>query len=108
MFTLLPKSMTTAIVMGVSQELGGIVAITVAAIIISGIFGNMFAETIFRLFHITEPIAKGAAIGTASHAIGTAKARQLGEVEGAMSSLAVVVPVLITVVGVTLFENLYR
>lgn len=87
--TLLPKSITTAIGMGVSEELGGIVTITVAVIIITGVLGNMIAETVIKLARIEEPIAKGLALGTSAHAIGTAKAMELGEIEGAMSSLAI-------------------
>lgn len=79
--TLLPKSITTAIGMGISEELGGIVTITVAAIVITGIIGNMFAEGICKLCKIEHPIAKGLAIGTASHAMGTAKAMEIGEIE---------------------------
>ncbi len=104
--TLLPKSITTAIGMGVSEELGGISTITVAVIIVTGILGNMIAEIVCRLFRIEEPIAKGLALGTASHAIGTAKAMELGEVEGAMSSLAIAVAGLLTVGGASLFANL--
>ena len=89
--TLLPKSITTAIGMGVSGELGGYVPITVAVIIVTGVIGNMFAETICRVFRIRDPIAKGIAIGTSSHAVGTAKAMEMGAVEGAMSSLSIVV-----------------
>ncbi len=88
--TLLPKSITTAIGMGVSGELGGYVPITVAVIIVTGVIGNMFAETICRVFRIRDPIAKGIAIGTSSHAVGTAKAMEMGDVEGAMSSLSIV------------------
>ena len=84
--TLLPKSITTAIGMGISEELGGYVTITVAVIIITGIIGNVLAETICRIFKIEEPVAKGIAIGSSSHALGTAKALELGEIEGAMSS----------------------
>ena len=104
--TLLPKSITTAIGMGVSEELGGITTITVAVIIITGILGNVIAEFVCRLFRIEEPIAKGLALGTASHAIGTAKAMELGEVEGAMSSLAIAVAGLMTAVGASFFANL--
>ncbi|MGN1403807.1 MAG: LrgB family protein [Ruminococcus sp.] len=103
--TFLPKSITTAIGMGVSEKLGGYVSISVAAIIITGVLGNIFAEWIFQLFRIREPIAKGVALGTASHAIGTAKAMELGEAEGAMSSLSIVVAGLITVVGATVFSH---
>lgn len=104
--TLLPKSITTAIGMGVSEELGGIQTITVAVIIVTGILGNVIAEFVCRVFRIEEPIAKGLALGTASHAIGTAKAMELGEVEGAMGSLAIAVAGLMTVVGASVFANL--
>lgn len=104
--TFLPKSITTAIGMGVSEKLGGYVSISVAAIIITGVLGNIFAEIVFRLFRIQEPVAKGIALGTASHAIGTAKAMELGEVEGAMSSLSIVVAGLITVIGATIFSHI--
>ena len=103
--TLLPKSITTAIGMSISQELGGFETITVAVIIITGIFGNIMAESICKWFKINEPIAKGLAIGTASHAIGTTKAMELGEIEGAMSSLAIAVAGLITVLGAPMFAN---
>ena len=104
--TLLPKSITTAIGMDVSRDLGGIEAITVAVIIITGILGNMSAEFICKIFKIHEPVAKGLAIGTASHAIGTAKAMEVGEIEGAMSSLAIAVAGLMTVLGASVFANL--
>ena len=103
--TFLPKSITTAIGMGVSEELGGYISITVAVIIISGILGNIFAESACKLFRITEPIARGVAIGSASHAIGTAKAMELGEIEGAMSSLSIVISGLLTVIGAAAFAN---
>ncbi|MCI9475046.1 LrgB family protein [Anaerovoracaceae bacterium 41-7] len=101
--TLLPKSITTAIGMGVSETLGGYVTITVAVIIITGILGNMFGEAVCRLFRIEEPIAKGVGFGTASHAVGTAKAIEIGEIEGAMSSLSIAVAGLVTVVGASVF-----
>lgn len=103
--TLLPKSITTAIGIGVSEELGGIVTITVAVIVITGVFGNMIAETVCRLFHIEEPIAKGIGIGSASHAMGTTKAMEMGEIEGAMSSLSIAVAGLMTVIAASLFAN---
>lgn len=103
--TLLPKSITTAIGMGVSEELGGYVTITVAVIIITGVLGNILAEGLCRLFGITEPIAKGIAIGSSSHAIGTAKAMEMGEVEGAMSSLSIAVAGILTVVGASVFAG---
>lgn len=104
--TLLPKSITTAIGMGVSEELGGIVTITVAVIIITGVFGNMIAEFVCKLFHIKEPIAKGIAIGSAAHAVGTAKAMEMGDIEGAMSSLSIAVAGLMTVVAAPLFAGI--
>lgn len=104
--TLLPKSITTAIGMGVSEELGGYVTITVAVIVITGVLGNIFAELICKIFRITEPIAKGLAIGSAAHAIGTAKAMEMGEVEGAMSSLSIAVAGILTVIGASLFSGL--
>ena len=105
--TLLPKSITTAIGMGVSEEAGGLVTITVAVIIITGVLGNMIAESVCRLFRIEEPVAKGIAIGTSAHAVGTARAMEMGEIEGAMSSLSIVVSGLITVVGVSVFAGFY-
>ncbi|MDD2979943.1 MAG: LrgB family protein [Hespellia sp.] len=101
--TLLPKSVTTAIGMGISEELGGYVTITVAAIVITGVLGNIFGEMILKIFHIKEPIAKGIALGSAAHAIGTAKAIELGEIEGAMSSLSIAVSGILTVVGASIF-----
>ena len=105
--TFLPKSITTAIGMGISEELGGFVPITVAVIIITGIFGNVISSAVFKLFRINEPVAKGVSLGTASHAIGTAKAMELGEVEGAMSSLSIVICGIFTVFGFMLFEKIY-
>ncbi len=102
--TLLPKSITTAIGMGVSEELGGYVTITVAVIVVTGVLGNMLAEPVCRLFRITEPVAKGVGIGAASHAIGTARAMEMGEIEGAMSSLSLAVAGILTVIGATLFS----
>lgn len=103
--TLLPKSITTAIGMGVSEELGGIVTITVAVIIVTGILGNVIGEYVCRVFKIEEPIAKGIALGSASHAIGTARAMEMGEIEGAMSSLSIAVAGLLTVVGASVFAQ---
>ena len=103
--TLLPKSITTAIGMGVSEELGGYVTITVAVIIVTGVLGNIFGELVCKIFRITGPISKGLAFGSASHAIGTAKAIEIGEVEGAMSSLAIAVSGILTVVLSSLFAH---
>ena len=105
--TLRPKSITTAIGMGVSEQLGGLVTITVAVIIVTGVIGNVIGEAVCKLFRIYEPIAKGLALGTSSHAIGTAKALEMGEVEGAMSSLAIAVAGLLTVIGASVFAGFY-
>ena len=104
--TLLPKSITTAIGMGVSEEAGGIVTLTVVSIIVTGIIGNIIADLVFRLFQIEEPMAKGLALGTSAHAIGAARALELGEVEGAMSSLAIAVAGVMTVIVVPLISEM--
>ena len=91
--------------MGVSEELGGIVTITVAVIIITGVIGNVTAETVCRLFRIQDPLAKGIAIGSAAHAVGTAKAMEMGEIEGAMSSLSIAVSGVITVLLAPVFAQ---
>ena len=103
--TLLPKSITTAIGMGISEELGGYVTITVAVIIITGVLGNICGEAVCKIFKITNPVAKGIALGTSSHAIGTAKAMEMGEIEGAMSSLSIVIAGICTMVGASVFAN---
>lgn len=100
--TMAPKSITTAIGMVLSEETGGIVNITVAMIVITGNTGYLFAETIIRLFKIKSPVAKGIAIGNSTHVLGTSKAVELGEVEGAMSGLAVAVAGILTVIVVPL------
>ncbi len=104
--TLLPKSVTTAIGIGISEELGGIPPLTVAVIILTGLCGNLMARPICRLFKITDPVARGLAIGAASHAMGTVKALEMGELEGAMSSVAVAVCGLLTVVTAPLCMGL--
>lgn len=103
--TLLPKSITTAIGMGVSEELGGIVTITVAVIIITGVLGNIIAEAVCKIFRIEESVAIGIAIGSASHAVGTARAMEIGEIEGAMSSLSIAVSGILTVIGASVFAG---
>ena len=103
--TMLPKSITTAIAMGMSEELGGYVTITVAAIILTGLIGNMLGEGLCKLFRINEPVAKGLAFGSSAHAFGTAKAIEIGEVEGAMSGLAIAVSGMLTVVVASVFAQ---
>ncbi len=105
--TLLPKSITTAIGMGVSEELGGIPSVTVACIVTTGIVGNVLAGGVLKLFRIKDPVAQGVAIGTSSHAIGTARAREFGDVQEAMSGLSIAVCGLMTVVLASVFATLY-
>ena len=90
-------------VIGVSEELGGHVAVSVVVIIVTGVLGNIFAEKFLKLLRIQEPIAKGIAIGCSAHALGTAKAMEMGTIEGAMSSLSIVVCGVMTVVGASIF-----
>ena len=92
--------------MGVSEELGGVVTISVAVIIVTGIIGNVIAVGMSKLLCIKSPIARGLMCGTSAHAIGTAKAMQMGEIEGAMSSLAIVVSGLMTVILASFFAML--
>lgn len=94
----LPKSITSAIAMGVSNEIGGIQGITVIGVMIAGISGAVVGPTLLKIFHITEPVAQGLAMGSSAHAIGTSKAIELGEIQAAMSSLAIVVTGILTVV----------
>ena len=95
--TILPKSITTAIGKSLSEEMGGFPAITMATIMLTGQFGAVAAPALLKLFRVTEPLAQGLAIGTASHAAGTSRAVELGDVQGASSSLAIVVTGLLTV-----------
>ena len=103
--SMLPKSITTAIGIGVSEELGGISTITTAVIIVTGVFGNVSADIVYKVFNITNPIAKGIGLGSSAHAIGTSKALEMGETEGAMSSLSIAVAGIITVIFATFFAN---
>ena len=94
--SLLPKSVTTAIGAPLSGLSGGAAAITTAAIILTGILANIFSTFLFRLFRITEPVAKGVALGTAGHVVGTAKANELSPLVGAVSSMSLVTAGLLT------------
>ncbi|MBC5630113.1 LrgB family protein [Clostridium sp. NSJ-6] len=96
--SLIPKSVTTPIGVEISNSLGGITGITVMAVILTGITGAIIAPTVCKIFKINNPVARGIGIGTASHAVGTSKALEIGETEGAMSSLAIGIAGLITVV----------
>ncbi len=95
--SLMPKSITTAIAIGVSELIGGQSTITVGVVILTGIFGAMIAKSIFKIFHIHHPVARGLALGNSAHAIGTAKAIEFGEIEAAMSSLSIVISGVLTV-----------
>lgn len=94
---LLPKSITTPLGMALGESLGVELGITVVSIVITGILGVLVYPIVFKLFRIDHPVAKGVALGTASHAVGTSKALELGEKEGAMSSLALVLTGITTV-----------
>lgn len=94
--SMMPKSVTTPIAMGISEKHGGIVSVTVAAVVITGVLGAVFAPALIKLFRVRDPIAAGVAIGTSSHAVGTSKALELGEIEGAMSSIAIGVAGILT------------
>ena len=95
--SLIPKSVTTPIAVSIAEPAGGVVPITVVAVIGTGILGSIIAPLLIRVFKVTDPMAAGLAIGASSHAVGTSKAIELGEVEGAMSGLAIGVCGIITV-----------
>ena len=101
----LPKSITTAIGMVLSEELGGYPSITAIIIVITGVLGNVIGEFVLKVFKISHPVAKGVALGTSAHAIGTTKALELGRTEGAISSLSIVISGIITVVFASMFAN---
>ena len=105
--SLLPKSVTTPIASAISEGHGGIVSITVVVVIITGMVGNLCAPAMVKLFRVKDPVAAGLGIGACSHAIGTAKALELGETEGAMSGLAIVVTGILTVALSPLFALFY-
>lgn len=96
--SLLPKSVTTAIALDISGQLGGLRSITMMAVIVCGIGGAILHPFIIRLLRLKDPIATGVAFGTASHAIGTAKALEMGEVEGAVSGVAMGIAGICTVI----------
>ena len=98
LFSLMPKSITTAIALGVTNEIGGIQGITVIGVMVAGISGAVVGPTLLSLFGVKDPIAQGLALGSSAHAIGTSKAVDLGEVQAAMSSLAIVVTGIMTVI----------
>jgi len=96
--SLLPKSITTAMGLVLSEQAGGIQALTAAAIVVTGIFGSLAGTTLCKLMRITDPVAQGVAFGTASHVIGTTRASQMGDLQGAVSSLSLAVAGILTAV----------
>lgn len=99
---LLPKSCTTAIALSIAESKGGLTSVTAAAVLIAGVTGALCAPLFAKWFHITDPVAQGIATGACSHALGTTKAREMGELQGAMSSIAIGICGLISV-GIALF-----
>ena len=89
--SMLPKSVTTAIALGISENGGGIPGMTAAAVIVTGLEGAMLAPLFAKLFRVKDPVAEGVAIGACSHAVGTSKAMEIGALQGAMSSIAICV-----------------
>lgn len=102
LYSLLPKSITTPIAIGISAEIGGLQVITIVAVVIAGITGAAMGPAIIKLFHIEEPIAQGLCLGSSSHAVGTSKAMEMGEIQGAMGSLAIVVTGVMSVIIIPL------
>lgn len=98
LYSLIPKSVTTAIALDVSEQLGGLRSITMMAVILCGTGGALIHPMVIRLLRLNDPVATGVAFGTASHAIGTSKALEIGEVEGAVSGVAMGVAGICTVI----------
>lgn len=101
--SILPKSVTTAIAMSIAESRGGVAGIAAAAVMVPGIMGPIFVVSFGKWFHIKNPVAEGLAIGTCSHAMGTTKAIEIGEVQGAMSSIALGICGIITSILVLFF-----
>lgn len=96
--SLIPKSVTTPIAIEIASQLNGLVPVTVASVIITGILGSILAPVLIKIFKVKDPMAAGLAIGTCSHAVGTSKAIELGEVEGSMSGVAICIAGIMTVI----------
>lgn len=103
--SLMGKSVTTAIALGITTELGGIVGVTVIGVVVAGVLGPIIGPTVLKLVGVKNPVAFGLGMGSASHAIGTSKALEIGEIQGAMSSLAIVVTGVLTVIMVPIIIN---
>ena len=104
--SLIPKSITTPMGISLTNTINGVESITVVSIILTGILGAIIAPTIFKIGKINHPVAKGIALGTSAHALGTSKAIELGEVEGAMSGLSIGISGIITVILIPIIINL--
>ena len=96
--SLIPKSITTPMGISLTKTLNGVEAITVVSIILTGIVGAIISPIVFKFGKINHPVAKGIALGTSAHALGTTKALEIGEVEGAMSGLSIGISGIITVI----------
>lgn len=105
--SLIPKSITTPIGMALANQLGGIPSIAVVAIIITGILGSIIGPFLYKILNMNDKVAMGIAMGSAAHAVGTAKAMEIGETEGAMSSLTIAISVIITVIIAPVLWNLF-
>lgn len=104
--SILPKSVTTAIAIGISEKMGGVATVTLVIVIATGIIGSIIGPPILKLLKVEEPVARGVALGSSAHAIGTAKAMEYGRVEGAMSGLAIGVTGVVTVFLAPILLNL--
>jgi putative effector of murein hydrolase len=104
--SLLPRSVTTPIGIAASEMIDGLVGLTVLSIVITGTFGAVIADRVFKTFRIDDPVAKGVALGTSAHAIGTGKAFEYGPLEGAMSGLSIAIAGVSTILWLLLFEML--
>ena len=105
-FSLMPKSITTPFGIEVSSMLGGIPAITVVSIMLTGIAGNVTAPLISKIFRVKHSVAVGIGIGVSSHAVGTSKAMEIGEVEGSMSALSIVFAGILTLIWAPILKFL--
>ena len=103
--SLIPKSITTPMGISLTKTLSGVEAITVVSIILTGILGAIISPIVFKIGKINNPVAKGIALGTSAHALGTTKALEMGEVEGAMSGLSIGISGIITVILIPIIIN---
>ena len=104
--SMIPKSLTTAIGVNLSEEYGGIAGLTVMAIMITGISGGVMAPIVMKVFKVTDPVAKGVGMGTSAHAVGTSRAIEMGEVEGAMSGLSIALAGFVSVILIPILIKL--